>query len=62
MTLVEKANLGSLDRLPKDARLSQWVSAALSHSFSASDLIMPSWELPSGAMLGSVVYPYNRQS
>lgn len=57
MTLEEKANLGSLSRLPKDARLSQWVNAALSRSFSANDLIMPKWELPAGAMLGSAGGP-----
>jgi hypothetical protein len=52
MTLEQKANLGSLERLPKDKRLSKWVSLALNRSFRKEDLIMDSWELPAGAFRG----------
>lgn len=57
ISLVEKANLGSLKRLPKDKRLSKWASLALSRSFHKEDLIMDKWELPAGAMLGSAGGP-----
>ncbi|ARR10660.1 phosphoadenosine phosphosulfate reductase family protein [Paenibacillus bovis] len=56
-TLEEKANLGSLKRLPTDARLSRWVELALNRSFVASDLIMEAWELPAGAMRGAAGGP-----
>lgn len=57
VSLVEKANLGTLERLPKDARLSQWVELALNRNFEASDLIMGKWELPAGALRGSAGGP-----
>ncbi|MEX2462045.1 MAG: phosphoadenosine phosphosulfate reductase family protein [Paenibacillaceae bacterium] len=56
-TLDQKANMGSLDRLPKDARLSQWVQLALNRNFNKDDLIMKKWELPAGAMRGSAGGP-----
>lgn len=54
LTLEEKADMGSLDRLPKDGRLSKWVQMALTKGFDKNDLIMPKWELPSGAFRGSL--------
>lgn len=53
LTLEEKANRGSLDRLPKDARTSQWVEMALSRSIRKEDLLMDRWELPAGAFRGA---------
>lgn len=53
ITVVEKANMGSLKRLPKDKRLSKWVDLALNRSFNKEDLIMDKWELPAGAFRGS---------
>ena len=50
--LEVRAKLGSIDRLPKDARLSKWVNVALSRSFNKEDLIMDKWELPTGAFKG----------
>lgn len=44
---------GSIERLPKDYRLSQWVSLALNRSFRKEDLIMDQWELPAGAFRGA---------
>lgn len=52
VSLHEKANQGSLERLPKDARLSEWVELALSRNFKARDLIMDKWEVPAGAFKG----------
>jgi len=52
--LEQKANLGSLDRLPKDHRLSGWVKLALSRSFNKDGLIMEKWELPAGAFKGAI--------
>ncbi|MGI2295563.1 phosphoadenosine phosphosulfate reductase family protein [Paenibacillus sp. GXUN7292] len=49
LTLEQKANLGSLERLPKDARTSKWVHMALNRQFETADLIMDKWELPAGA-------------
>jgi 3'-phosphoadenosine 5'-phosphosulfate sulfotransferase (PAPS reductase)/FAD synthetase len=51
--LEQKANLGSIARLPKDKRLNKWVDLALSRSFDKKDLIMDKWELPAGAMIGA---------
>lgn len=56
ITLEQKADAGSLKRLPKDARTSQWVQLALNRSFN-KDLIMPKWEVPAGAFHGSVGGP-----
>jgi 3'-phosphoadenosine 5'-phosphosulfate sulfotransferase (PAPS reductase)/FAD synthetase len=53
LTLEQKANMGSLDRLPKDARTSQWVTMALSRSITKSDLIVDKWDLPAGAFRGA---------
>jgi len=57
ISLEEKANLGGLDRLPRDKRLSKWVNMALSHTFTAEDLIMNKWESPAGAFRGNVGGP-----
>ena len=53
MSLEEKANIGSLDRLPKDARTSKWVNMALSRNITKEDLIVDKWELPAGAFRGA---------
>lgn len=53
ISLNDKANLGSTNRLPKDARLSQWVDLALNRAFKKEDLIMDQWELPAGAFMGN---------
>lgn len=53
ISLNDKANLGNLNRLPKDARLSQWVDLALNRAFKKEDLIMEQWELPAGAFMGN---------
>ena len=53
LTLEQKANMGSLNRLPKDARTSQWVEMALSRSITKEDLIVDKWELPAGAFHGA---------
>lgn len=53
LTLEQKANLGAIERLPKDRRLSKWVKLALSRNFRKDDLIMENWELPAGALLGA---------
>lgn len=55
--LEQIADMGSLDRLPKDARLSKWVNLALNRNFNADDLIMDKWEMPAGAMRGSAGGP-----
>ncbi|QCJ45577.1 hypothetical protein FAY30_26980 (plasmid) [Bacillus sp. S3] len=52
LTLEQKANLGSIERLPKDKRLSQWVNLALSKNFNKEDLIMRKWEVSAGAFHG----------
>ncbi|MDQ0273377.1 phosphoadenosine phosphosulfate reductase domain-containing protein [Cytobacillus purgationiresistens] len=57
LTLEEKANMGSIKRLPNDHRLSKWVNLALNKSFHKDDLIMDKWEQPAGAMLGSIGGP-----
>lgn len=57
LTLEQKADLGSLDRLPKDARLSQWVQLALNRNFNKEDLIMSKWEVPTGAFKGNIGGP-----
>ncbi|MFF5994255.1 phosphoadenosine phosphosulfate reductase family protein [Lysinibacillus sp. KU-BSD001] len=57
VSLVDKANLGSLERLPNDARLSQWVEIALNRNFETRDLIMPRWEVPAGAFRGNTGGP-----
>lgn len=57
ITLEQKANLGSIERLPKDNRLSKWVHLALSKNFNKEDLIMDKWEVPAGAFRGSVGGP-----
>lgn len=53
ITLEQKADMGSIDRLPKDERLSKWVQVALNRNFKKEDLIMDKWEVPSGAFRGS---------
>lgn len=53
ITLNDKANLGTIERLPKDARLSEWVELALNRNFNADDLIMKKWEVPAGAFRGN---------
>ena len=58
VTLNDKANLGSVDRLPNDARLSKWVELALNRNFNASDLIMEQWEVPAGTR-GNGRVPYD---
>lgn len=57
LTLEQKANMGSLNRLPKDARLSKWVQLALNRNFRKGDLIMDKWELPAGAFQGAAGGP-----
>ncbi|MEI2357862.1 phosphoadenosine phosphosulfate reductase domain-containing protein [Mesobacillus zeae] len=57
LTLEEKANLGSTERLPKDKRLSKWVKLALSRNFNKSDLIMDKFEIPAGAFRGNTGGP-----
>ncbi|QPA61252.1 phosphoadenosine phosphosulfate reductase family protein (plasmid) [Lysinibacillus sphaericus] len=57
LTLEQKADMGSIDRLPKDSRINQWVSAALNKNFTKADLIMDKWELPAGAFRGNVGGP-----
>lgn len=57
LTLEQKADLGSLDRLPKDARLSQWVNLVLNRNFYKEDLIMDKWEVPAGAFRGNIGGP-----
>lgn len=57
LTLEEKANLGSINRLPKDYRVSKWVNLALSKKFNKEDLIMNSWEVPAGAFRGTAGGP-----
>jgi hypothetical protein len=57
LTLEQKANMGSIDRLPKDRQLSEWVNLALNRSFNKNDLIMDKWELPAGAMIGAAGGP-----
>lgn len=52
LTLEQKANMGSIERLPKDKRLSKWVKLALSRNFNKDDLIIDKWELPAGAFMG----------
>lgn len=49
LTLEEKANMGSIDRLPKSEHTSAWVNLALSRSFKKEDLIVENWSLPAGA-------------
>ena len=49
VTLNDKANLGTINRLPRDARLSDWVELALNRNFNVDDLIMDKWEVPAGA-------------
>lgn len=53
LTLEKKADLGSLERLPKDKRLSDWVQTALNRNLTKEDLIMDKWELPAGALIGN---------
>lgn len=53
ISLNDKANLGSISRLPNDARLSQWVDLALNRAFQKEDLIMAKWEIPAGAFMGN---------
>lgn len=55
--LEDKANLGSLERLPKDYRLSKWVDLALNPVFEEKDLVMNQWELPAGALRGNAGGP-----
>ncbi|MBD8523738.1 phosphoadenosine phosphosulfate reductase domain-containing protein [Lysinibacillus fusiformis] len=57
LNLNDKANLGSLDRLPKDFRVSKWVQMALTKNFSVTDLVMDKWEVPAGAFRGNVGGP-----
>lgn len=57
LTLEQKADIGSIERLPKDSRISQWVSIALNRNFTKADLIMDKWELPAGAFRGNVGGP-----
>lgn len=57
ISLNDKANLGSIERLPKDERLSTWVSLALSRNIKSSELIMDKWEVPAGAFRGNVGGP-----
>jgi 3'-phosphoadenosine 5'-phosphosulfate sulfotransferase (PAPS reductase)/FAD synthetase len=57
ITLEQKANMGSIKRLPKDKRLNQWVNLALNRSFNVDDLIMNKWELPAGAFNGTTGGP-----
>jgi 3'-phosphoadenosine 5'-phosphosulfate sulfotransferase (PAPS reductase)/FAD synthetase len=57
MNLEQKANRGSIDRLPKGARTSEWVRMALTRGFDEKDLIMDKWELPAGAFRGGVGGP-----
>lgn len=57
ITLEQKANLGSIERLPKDHRLSDWVKKALTRNFNKSDLIMDKWEVPAGAFRGNLGGP-----
>lgn len=57
LTLEQKANMGSIERLPKDKRLSKWVKLALNRSFNENDLVMDRWELPAGALVGAVGGP-----
>jgi 3'-phosphoadenosine 5'-phosphosulfate sulfotransferase (PAPS reductase)/FAD synthetase len=52
-TLEQRANMGSIERLPKDRRLSEWVNMALSKSFNKNQLIMEKWEIPAGAFRGN---------
>lgn len=49
--------MGSLQRLPKDKRLSKWVDLALNRNFEMDDLIIDKWELPAGALLGAMGGP-----
>jgi len=57
ISLNDKANLGSLERLPKDERLSTWVSLALNRNIKSSELIMDKWEIPAGAFRGNIGGP-----
>ncbi|MEH7393532.1 hypothetical protein [Bacillus sp. JJ1474] len=57
LSLEQKANFGSIDRLPKDKRLSKWVILALSRNFNKEDLIMYKWEIPAEALIGSTGGP-----
>ncbi len=55
--LTQLADMGNLNRLPKDKRLSKWVDMAFSRSFSKDELIMDKWKLPAGAFGQSVGGP-----
>lgn len=57
LKLNDKADLGSLERLPKDHRVSKWVQMALTKNFSVADLIMEKWEVPAGAFRGNLGGP-----
>lgn len=57
VTLNDKANLGTINRLPRDARLSDWVELALNRNFNVDDLIMDKWEVPAGAFQGNIGGP-----
>ncbi|WP_250886670.1 phosphoadenosine phosphosulfate reductase family protein [Bacillus sp. SM2101] len=50
--LEQKADMGSLKRLPKDKRVSKWVQMAFSRAFKPEDLITEKFELPAGAFNG----------
>ncbi|MBP1931761.1 phosphoadenosine phosphosulfate reductase family protein [Ammoniphilus resinae] len=49
MSLTEKANLGSIDRLPKGEEFNLYIERAFHRSYRVEDLIMEKWHLPAGA-------------
>lgn len=59
LTLEQKADMGSLNRLPKTYQLSKWVNMALSRNFLKEDLIMDKFEIPAGAFQGNSGGPKN---
>ena len=49
MGLTAKANRGSRNRFPNDARLGAWIEMAMSWNITKRDLVVSRWELPAGA-------------
>ncbi|WP_374724223.1 phosphoadenosine phosphosulfate reductase domain-containing protein [Calidifontibacillus erzurumensis] len=52
ISLEQKANMGSLKRLPKDPRVLEWIDMAFTKAYTKNDLIMEKFELPAGAFHG----------
>jgi 3'-phosphoadenosine 5'-phosphosulfate sulfotransferase (PAPS reductase)/FAD synthetase len=57
LTLEQRADLGSTDRLPKDPRVQDWIRMAFGKEFKAEDIFVKDWQLPAGAFSGSAGGP-----